>query len=68
MTSAQQPEKDPNRRKSDQPFATAAYIAEICTDLGRMAREDGLDTLAYILDMARLEAQSLANQSKPASK
>ncbi|HVG50510.1 MAG TPA: hypothetical protein VM867_02630 [Xanthobacteraceae bacterium] len=44
---------------------TAEYIAELCADLSRLAREESLDTLAYLLDMARLEAQSLAQQSRP---
>ena len=43
---------------------TAEYIAELCADLARMARGDGLDTLAYLLDMARLEAQSVTQQAK----
>lgn len=37
----------------------AAFIAELCGDLSSMARRQQLDTLVYILDMARLEAQNL---------
>jgi hypothetical protein len=35
----------------------AAYVAELSADLARIARRHGLDTLGYILDMAKLEAQ-----------
>jgi hypothetical protein len=41
----------------------ASYVAELTADLARIARRHGLDTLGYILDMARLEAQSAAGQS-----
>lgn len=34
----------------------ARYIAEFSAELSYMARESGLDLLAYLLDMARLEA------------
>jgi hypothetical protein len=36
--------------------AVAAYISELCSDLASLARDNGLSTLSYILDMARLEA------------
>jgi hypothetical protein len=42
---------------SDQAEA-AAYVAELSSDLASIARKNGLDTLAYILDMARLEAEN----------
>ena len=38
----------------------AAYVAELTADLARIARGHGLDSLGYLLDMARLEAQSVA--------
>ncbi len=56
--------QDPSRPSPGNRAATAAYITDLSADLARMAREDGLATLAYLLDMARLEAQSLAQQSK----
>jgi len=37
---------------------TAAYIADLAGDLAKMARSSGLDTLAYILEMASLEADN----------
>lgn len=35
---------------------TAQYIAEFSAELSYLARESKLDLLAYLLDMARLEA------------
>ena len=35
---------------------TAKYIAEFATELSFLARQTRLDLLAYLLDMARLEA------------
>jgi len=39
------------------PGAVAAYVAAITEELSQMARASGLSTLAYILEMARLEAR-----------
>ena len=38
--------------------AAAAYVAELSSELAAIARRHGLDTLSYILDIARLEAES----------
>jgi hypothetical protein len=38
----------------------AAYIAELSSGLAQIARRHGLDTLGFILDMARLEAEALS--------
>jgi hypothetical protein len=46
----------------DDRAATASYIATIAGDLAGIAKAHGFDTLAYILDMARLEAE---NNSQP---
>jgi hypothetical protein len=35
----------------------ASYIAELASELARLAREHGLSGLAYLLDIARLEAE-----------
>ncbi|WP_262028865.1 hypothetical protein [Microvirga sp. Mcv34] len=35
---------------------TAQYISEFSAELSSLARETKLDLLAYLLDMARLEA------------
>jgi hypothetical protein len=38
------------------PAETAQYIAEFTAELAFLARRADLDVLAYLLDMARLEA------------
>jgi len=38
--------------------AVASYVATISADLAAMARRQGLETLGYLLEMARLEAES----------
>ena len=43
------------------PNQAAAYIAELSASLSSMARRHRLDTLGYILDMARLEAEMLTH-------
>ena len=40
-----------------QRVAAANYVAELSTELAKLARQHGLDALGYILDMARLEAE-----------
>ena len=45
--------KDPGDRT-----AAAGYVAELSAELATLARQHGLDTLGYILDMARLEAEN----------
>jgi hypothetical protein len=44
----------PGRKMS--PAETAQYVAEFSAELSYLAREANLDLLAYLLDMARLEA------------
>jgi hypothetical protein len=36
----------------------AGYIAELTADLARLARESGFKELAYLLEVARLEAET----------
>jgi hypothetical protein len=45
----------------------AAYIAVLSGELIGIARENGLDTLAYLLDMVRLEAANTADNGKDSS-
>lgn len=40
----------------------ARYIAQFAIELSRMARAANLDTLAYLLSMAHVEAEMLARQ------
>ena len=44
----------------DQPTRTAvaSYVATLTADLSVMARRSGLDTLGYLLEMVRLEAEN----------
>lgn len=48
----------------------AAYIREMIQELGKMARADGRDALAYMLEIAELEAQAgnKADATQPVSK
>jgi len=47
--------------------AAARYIATLSHELAQIARRHGLDGLAYILEMARLEADQTAKGSADAS-
>ena len=38
--------------------AVASYVAALSADLATMARNTGLETLGYLLEMVRLEAES----------
>jgi hypothetical protein len=38
--------------------AVANYVATVAADLAIMARRTGLETLGYLLEMARLEAET----------
>lgn len=40
--------------------SVAGYVASMSNELSGMAWRAGLDTLGYLLDMVRLEAESLA--------
>jgi hypothetical protein len=37
----------------------ANYVATLSADLAAMARQSGLDTLGYLLEMVRLEAENV---------
>jgi hypothetical protein len=41
----------------------AGYIAELTADLARLARENGFKELAYLLEVARLEAEMKAGRT-----
>ena len=48
--------------------SAADYVAAMSGDLASIARRHGLETLGYLLDMARLEAESVtAQDGAPAS-
>ena len=42
------------------PDSAAHYIAAMAGELAKMARRNGLDALGYILEMARIEADQIA--------
>ncbi len=42
----------------------AIYIASLAADLAVIARTHGLDTLGYIFEMARLEAENASADGK----
>jgi hypothetical protein len=41
----------------------ALYIASLSEELARFARAHGFETLAYLLDLARLEADQISKSS-----
>lgn len=58
--SAQEPKNsvEPNGRS-----AVASYVATLSADLATLARRSGLDTIGYLLEMVRLEAESAARHN-----
>lgn len=54
------------RARIDSRASAAAYIAELTRDLAAIARSHELETLAYLLDMAKLEAENATNPDAPA--
>jgi hypothetical protein len=49
--------------RSDERTATAAYVAELSLSLAALARGQRLDTLCYLLDLARLEAETISGKA-----
>ena len=49
------------------PYARADYIHDLTDELRQMADAAGFDLLAYILDMAHIEAGHMLRRSAPAS-
>ena len=49
--------------ESNDRTAAATYVAMLSADLALIAKNHGFDTLGYILDMARLEAENAARNS-----
>jgi hypothetical protein len=56
---------EPIRLPRHDARGAASYIAEMTRDLATLARRNGLDTLGYLLDIARLEAESVGKSSFP---
>ena len=55
----------PNSSEADARLAAANYIADLTANLALIARNHGLETLSYVLEMARLEAQATVHKSEP---
>ncbi len=49
------------------PAEAARYIAEFSAELSTIARHARLDLLAYLLDMARLEATKVQHAARPSA-
>ena len=47
----------------ESPTAAAVYIGTMAEELSQIAQRHGLDSLRYILDMARLEADQIAKSA-----
>jgi hypothetical protein len=45
---------------SEERAQVAVYVASMSADLATMARRTGLDTLGYLLEIVRLEAENAA--------
>jgi hypothetical protein len=45
--------------------AAASSIADFAAGLAVLARNHGLNTLAFLLDMARMEADEIKNSPRP---
>jgi hypothetical protein len=54
---------NPNGKKPN-PRPAAAYIAERTRQLAALARYDGCKHLAYILEVATIEAENMGGASK----
>lgn len=54
----------PNQPRRD-PHATSDYILDLSGELSRLAAEAGLELLAYLLDMVRLEADLMVKRTTP---
>lgn len=48
------------------PAQAAAYVAGLTSELAGLVRRHRLDTLGYLLDMVRLEAEEAAQRSASA--
>jgi len=54
---------DPGNR-----IRVANYVATMSSDLAAMARRSGLDTLGYLFEMVRLEAENVTRHGQNGSR
>lgn len=52
--------KNGHKHTAAETPAAAHYIASLADELARLAKSHDLDALAYILDMARMEADNVS--------
>jgi len=50
----------PERSEPASAHETARYIADLSQEMADLARNSGLDVMAYLLEMVRLEAEETA--------
>jgi hypothetical protein len=55
-------ESKPEAAPAIRPESAAAYIADMATELAGLARASRLDILAYLLDIAQLEAANVSRR------
>jgi hypothetical protein len=53
---------DPLRSGDESARSAVAFVAELTGELSVIARHHRFDALAYLLDMARLEAENLRRE------
>lgn len=51
------------RSEQGSQTAVASYVATLSGDLASLARRNGLDTLGYLLEMVRLEAETMTRHN-----
>jgi len=51
------------RSEQGSQTAVANYVATLSGDLASLARRSGLETLGYLLEMVRLEAETLTRHN-----
>jgi hypothetical protein len=58
------PDRNSSITEPDGRAAVASYVATMSADLASLARRTGLDTLGYLLEMVRLEAESTSRHDR----
>jgi hypothetical protein len=53
---------DGTKTERMEPAAVASYVAAMSAELSMLAHRHGFETLGFLLEMARLEAESTATQ------
>jgi hypothetical protein len=52
----------PTSSDSGSRAAVASYVASLSAELSTLARRNGLETLVYLLEMVRLEAENTKSE------